>query len=224
MRAGCAVLVEKPPAKTVSSAKALIEISENCGNPLFFAWHSRFAPYVNEARLWASNRKVVRVRITWKEDAEKWHPGQHWLWEPGGFGVFDPGINALSILSYLLPGNVQVDRAQFTAEASAQTPVASQLNFTLGSASVACTFDFRERDTEIWSIKLVDDSNETLEIHSGGAEICIDGGKRQISDPEEYKGVYRKFAEVVRTRQSDIDIKPLEIIADAFLIAKWSRS
>ena len=42
-------------------------------------------------------------RIIWKEDVHHWHPGQRWIWEPGGFGVFDPGINALSVLTEILP-------------------------------------------------------------------------------------------------------------------------
>ena len=33
----------------------------------------------------------------------RWHPGQEWIWQAGGFGVFDPGINALSIVTRILP-------------------------------------------------------------------------------------------------------------------------
>ena len=29
--------------------------------------------------------------------------GQDWIWQQGGFGVFDPGINALSILTRIMP-------------------------------------------------------------------------------------------------------------------------
>ena len=43
------------------------------------------------------------LKVTWKEDVRKWHPGQEWIWQPGGFGVFDPGINALSIVTKILP-------------------------------------------------------------------------------------------------------------------------
>src|SRR3546814_6448955 len=44
-----------------------------------------------------------RVDIVWKEDVRRWHPGQQWIWEAGGFGVLDPGINALSIATRILP-------------------------------------------------------------------------------------------------------------------------
>jgi D-galactose 1-dehydrogenase len=41
--------------------------------------------------------------VEWKEDVRQWHPGQQWIWQPGGLGVFDPGINALSIVTWMLP-------------------------------------------------------------------------------------------------------------------------
>ena len=44
--------------------------------------------------------KTVRaMAVNWKEDVRRWHPGQKWIWTSGGFGVFDPGINALSIVT-----------------------------------------------------------------------------------------------------------------------------
>jgi D-galactose 1-dehydrogenase len=56
------------------------------------------------AKAWlAGKRQVARGRITWREDVRKWHPGQDWVFEPGGMGVFDPGINALSILTISCP-------------------------------------------------------------------------------------------------------------------------
>jgi D-galactose 1-dehydrogenase len=44
---------------------------------------------------------LTGLHIDWKEDAEKYHPGQTWIWDIGGFGVFDAGVNGLSILSRL---------------------------------------------------------------------------------------------------------------------------
>jgi D-galactose 1-dehydrogenase len=43
------------------------------------------------------------VNVIWREDVRVWHPGQDWIWQPGGLGVFDPGINALSIITHILP-------------------------------------------------------------------------------------------------------------------------
>ena len=63
---------------------------------------------VSDARAWLKGRTVTSGRISWRESARKWHPGQRWLWEAGGLGVFDPAINAFSILTALLPSPVVV--------------------------------------------------------------------------------------------------------------------
>ncbi|WP_250845344.1 hypothetical protein, partial [Escherichia coli] len=65
--------------------------------------HSRYAPAVEAARAFLMSAKINSAAIIWKEDVRRWHPNQEWIWEPGGFGVFDPGINALSIATYILP-------------------------------------------------------------------------------------------------------------------------
>ena len=52
------------------------------------------------------------MAIEWTEDVRVWHPGQKWIWENGNFGVFDSGINALSILAKIAPGPVFVKSAE----------------------------------------------------------------------------------------------------------------
>ena len=59
---------------------------------LLQSWHSRYAPAVNTARARLESEAVRAIRIVWEEDVRQWHPGQEWIWQSGGFGVFDPGI------------------------------------------------------------------------------------------------------------------------------------
>ena len=68
-------------------------------------WHSQHNEAVTTARSMLATETVAKVSVIWKEDIEQYHPGQAWLWRTGGFGVFDPGVNALSILSRILPQN-----------------------------------------------------------------------------------------------------------------------
>ena len=71
-----------------------------------------------------------RARSTWKEDVRQWHPGQTWIWEAGGFGVFDPGINALSILTTLHPGAHLSRRPQrCIVPSNCETPIAAQIEW-----------------------------------------------------------------------------------------------
>ncbi len=103
LQRGVHVFLEKPPGATLSEVVALRDRADKVGITLFASWHSRFAAGVAPARAWLSERKVEKVSIVWREDVRVWHPGQDWIWEPGGLGVFDPGINALSILTHILP-------------------------------------------------------------------------------------------------------------------------
>jgi L-arabinose 1- dehydrogenase len=81
----------------------LAELAKEHGRSLFASWHSRYAPGVETARTWLTARVIKSVQVLWKEDVRKWHPNQDWIWQPGGLGVFDPGINALSIMTRILP-------------------------------------------------------------------------------------------------------------------------
>jgi hypothetical protein len=62
-----------------------------------------------------------------KEDVRVWHPGQRWIWQPGGLGVFDPGINALSILTHIIPGIYRLSSADLSYPANCDTPIAAHL-------------------------------------------------------------------------------------------------
>src|SRR5690606_648531 len=108
LEAGKHVLLEKPPAATVEEISHLEERAATLGVTLFTAWHSRYAAGVRPAREWLGGKQIRSVAIVWREDVHIWHPRQPWIWRPGGFGVFDPGINALSIATEILPHPLRV--------------------------------------------------------------------------------------------------------------------
>src|SRR3546814_18724024 len=97
IRAGKHVLLEKPPGATLAEVEALTRLAEASATTLFAAWHSRYAPGVAPARAWLAARHIRRVAIVWKADVRSGHPCQQWIWEAGGFGVFDSGISAISM-------------------------------------------------------------------------------------------------------------------------------
>jgi D-galactose 1-dehydrogenase len=99
LKAGRQVMLEKPPGATVAEVHALQALAAEKGLTLYATWHSRMAHAVDPAKAWLKGKTVTSAHVTWREDVRKWHPGQDWVFEPGGMGVFDPGINALSILT-----------------------------------------------------------------------------------------------------------------------------
>ncbi len=119
--AGRDLLIEKPPAATLGEIETIIDGGAKAGVALFATWHSPHGPGGGAARATGSPRAGRTAHhITWREDVRSWHPGQDWIWEPGGMGVFDPGINALSILTEILPGPHPCDTRR--AGGSRQTP------------------------------------------------------------------------------------------------------
>lgn len=216
------VLLEKPPCTTLSQLAELQRIADDRGLTLYTAWHSQHAPAVPVLRAWLQNRSIRRMTVTWREDADKWHPGQRWIWEPGGFGVFDPGINALSIVSAVTDEEVLIRAAKFDIPDDCHTPVAATLTGTLGAGHFIADFDFRERDDEIWSIA-VEANDGVANLSRGGAALSIDGVPVDLDDATEYADVYGRFAALIAAGASRVDARPLSIAADAFLIARRNQ-
>ena len=82
---------------------------------------------VAEARAWLAGRTIRGGRLVWREDAHRWHPGQHWLWQPGGLGVFDPTINAFSILTAITDAPWSIARSDFQIPAGLHAPISASI-------------------------------------------------------------------------------------------------
>jgi predicted dehydrogenase len=211
------VLLEKPPGVTVGEIQDLAELALYQGVTLFAAWHSRHAPAVEPARAWLARRRPRSVKITWKEDVRVWHPGQRWIWQPGGLGVFDPGINALSILTHIIPGVYRLCAADMSVPANCDTPIAAHL-LMRGPQGVPTNMelDFLYEGAPSWDI-VVETDDGRLHLSMGGQQLHVDGQPLPLPDRTEYTSLYARFAELVRERRLDVDIAPLQLVADAFL-------
>ncbi|MBB4003517.1 MAG: Gfo/Idh/MocA family oxidoreductase [Aurantimonas endophytica] len=214
------VLLEKPPGATLSEINHLAHLAEACGVSLFATWHSRFAPGVEPARDWLAGKSIRSVRVDWMEDVRHWHPGQDWIWEPGGLGVFDPGINALSIVTRILPEPVWLTSAELSFPENRAAPIAARLRFEGGSDLTAeAIFDWRQTGPQTWDIAVETDEGK-LVLSAGGATLAIDGAVVSEAPEAEYDGIYARFAELIAKRQSDVDISPLRHVADAFMLGR----
>ena len=220
LSAGRHVLLEKPPGATVAEVETLKKLASESKVSLFATWHSRFAAGVETARQWLSERSISSVRVTWKEDVRRWHPGQDWIWQPGGLGVFDPGINALSIVTAILPMPVHLVSAELEFPKGRDAPIAAQLVMTGGDGFlVEAAFDWRQTGPQTWTIE-VDTQTGRLVLSEGGAVLDIDGKRVLAEGDGEYAAIYARFAELVRTGASEVDLSPLVHVADAFMLAR----
>lgn len=223
VRAGKHVLLEKPPGATLSEVEALVRLSEAAGTTLFAAWHSRFAPGVAHARAWLAERRVYKVAIVWKEDVRRWHPGQKWIWEAGGLGVFDPGINAFSIATEVLPRHFFLRDGTLEIPSNCASPIKAQLNMVgMSGAPVIADLDFLQTGPQTWDITVETDAG-TLVLSEGGAKLSIDGTPHQVGPEREYPALYERFAKLIANGQSDVDRAPLRLVADAFMRCRQVR-
>jgi D-galactose 1-dehydrogenase len=215
---GLHVLLEKPPAATLGVIEEIERSARTAGRTLFTAWHSQHSVAVEPARRALAGAAIASLEISWHEDVRKWHPGQEWIWAPGGFGVFDPGINALSIATRILPEPLLVREARLLFPENRQTPIAARIGFGDGTRELSADFDWRYREGERWTMRVGTEDGRTIELLDGGARLTIDGQPQALKEQGEYPALYARFADLIEAGESDVDREPLRIVADAFLI------
>lgn len=218
--AGKHVMLEKPPGASVSEVEALRSLARAQGRTLFATWHSRHASAVEPARAWLAARTIRSVQVRWKEDVRRWHPGQQWIWEPGGLGVFDPGINALSIVTRVLPREVLLRAATLSVPADCSTPIAAELDCVdTDGVPVRAEFDWRHGPVEQWEID-VETADGLLSISEGGKRLTIAGEAGALEPEREYPSLYERFHWLIAHGADDVDVRPLQLVADAFLLGR----
>ena len=219
LKAGMHVFLEKPPGATLAEVEALKDRADKVGVTLFASWHSRFAAGVAPARAWLAERTVKSAKIVWREDVRVWHPGQDWIWQPGGLGVFDPGINALSIITHILPRPMFLKDATLSLPANRAAPIAADIDFQdTAGAPIHMDLDWRQTGPQSWDITVETDAGE-LKLSSGGAVLTLPSGTERNEDLA-YAGLYARFANLIRGGRSDVDVAPMRLVADAFLRGK----
>jgi D-galactose 1-dehydrogenase len=220
--AGRSALLEKPPTASLSELADLDERAKAKDVTLFTTWHSQYNRGVEMARDALAGEQVRSLEVTWKEDVRKWHPGQRWIWQAGGFGVFDPGINALSIVTRIMPYPVALARARLEVPANAEAPIAARLHFVGGlpDEHLTAEFDWRQTGPQTWDIAIETLSGRKLLLAQGGSKLTIDGTFVADETAAEYEAIYERFAKLLRDRQSLVDIAPFRLVADAFMLGE----
>lgn len=220
LESGKHLMLEKPPGATLSEVYALERLARDKGVSLYTTWHSRAAAAVEPVRDMLAKRTIRSVSVEWKEDVRHWHPGQAWIWEPGGLGVFDPGINALSIVTRIMPDTFHLTAADLSFPANRAAPIAANLTFeTAGGVPVTAEFDWRQTGPQTWDIRIETDEGSIVMTH-GGSRLIVDGNAQIVEEDHEYRRLYERFVEIVPSSQIDADLSPLVHVADAFMLGR----
>ena len=217
LAAGRHVMLEKPPGATLAEVYALEKMAQAAGKTLFATWHSRMAKGVAAAKAALADKTIEHAHIDWKENVRQWHPGQDWVFEPGGMGVLDPGINALSILTEVLPKPVHLKSAMLHTPTNRQTPIAADLTFTSG---ITAAFDWLQDGTQIWEQHFTATDGTAVQLLEGGNRCVVDGVEQDVSELGEYPALYARMAELVRLEKSDVDLSPMVHVSDIMTLGQ----
>lgn len=219
--AGKDVMMEKPPTTTISELDDLVAHASRLGRVLYQTWHSQYNAAVDRTKAILAEQGVVSARIDWRESVRKWHPGQDWVWEPGGFGVCDPGINALSIFTKVMPFPAFVSASKLTFPANRQTPIDVEITFKSGQPHqpvMSAGFNWLEESGEIWTIRFETGTGDVLRLEGGGRVLRINDELVLQHGDVEYAAMYDHFADLLDAGRSDVDAAPLRLMSDVFLM------
>ena len=219
--AGKHVLLEKPPFSTLGEFRRVREAAALAGVTLLGGWHSQFNLAVERAREILADQEVAGLEMVWNEDVKEFHPGQEWIWQPGGFGVFDAGVNGLSIVTRILPQPLVVRAATLRIPQRAQTPIAVDIDFAglRDGDRLHIGMDWRTPTAER-SIEVLTRTGRRLWMPNSGRRLELDGTVLVDEENLEYPRIYDRFAELIEAGESQLDEWPLVVVADAYLIGR----
>ena len=211
LRAGRHVMLEKPPGATLAECYDLGAMAADAGVVLFATWHSRMAKGVQAAKAALTGKTVESGHIDWKENVRQWHPDQDWVFEPGGMGVLDPGINALSILTEVLPNPVHLKSATLHTPSNRQTPIQAELTFTGG---ITASLDWLREGQQTWEQRFTTTDGTVVHLLEGGNRCVVDGEEQKVSNLGEYPALYARMTDLVRLGKSSVDLAPMIHVSD----------
>jgi L-arabinose 1- dehydrogenase len=134
--------------------------------------------------------------------------------------VFDPGINALSIVTRILPHEVLLRGATLHVPADCATPIAAELDcIDADGVPVRVEFDWRHGPVEQWQID-VETTDGLLSISEGGKRLAIACDSIELGPEREYAALYERFHWLIAHGADDVDARPLRLVADAFLLGR----
>jgi predicted dehydrogenase len=222
IEAGLHCLLEKPPTAGLAEIADLDCVAQAQQVTIFTTWHAQHHATVDAAAKALAGKRIRTMRIHWHEDVHKWHPGQRWIWEPGGFGVFDPGINAFSIATKIFPGGLFVESAELSIPENAQTPIAADVAFYSPEAEgpLTASLDWRRTEGEEWTIDIEAEDGTRVRLEDGGARLAVNGQASADDGIGEYPDIYRTFVDLIDERRSLVDVAPLRLVADCLLVGR----
>ena len=146
LRAGKAVLCEKPATLSAEEMRRVAAVSLATGSLFMEAMKTRFEPAYREMRRIIGTGElgaVVRVEASLQNDVprEAWERSSYYLDPVQGGALLDTGIYCASWIDDLLPGDVSVVSAEEARCGEVDVYDSAELRVGCGTARLSCAFD-----------------------------------------------------------------------------------
>ena len=109
--------------------------------------------------------------------------------------------------------------ATLDVPANRACPIAARIAFQTGDALVDADFDFLQTGEQTWDIE-VDTDAGTLRLRQGGSRLELPNAAPMTGSNMEYPRLYARFAALVQSGASDVDVQPLQLVIDALAIGE----
>lgn len=249
LRVGKHVLVEKPPALTVAQCEEMSVCANQQERVLFMSFHARYNLSVEAAKEELVDKNIEGIDIQYSEYAPNYHDTHGWIYNPeiaGGGVLIDSGINALSVVTYVLPDwiSFSVKDAKFKKAEGFKVETKAHVGFSFGSkGSGTLSMDWMNKGPQVRQVTFKADGDTYVvdivkNIFSKNGEVRVNvDASREIVDQQseykqslrlrlkqslnsslssEYRGVYRDFARHLAQGKSLISTKELAFIQEAY--------
>ena len=220
------VLLEGPPTHTIGQMHDLSGLAAERRRSIFAPWHSQYNAAVDETKNRLIGRKIRSLSIVWNEDVRQRYLGQDWIWDVGNLGVFNTGIDALSILTKIMPDRALVESAELTYPSNRETPISASLVLKSMAAASSDTrmvaeFDWARGGEQRWDIDIETDRGDKLQLTQRGLKLTINGATAVEGTDSEYEAIYERFGQLLDNGESEMDNFPFELVAAALRVCIW---
>jgi predicted dehydrogenase len=221
LKAGKAVLSEKPVGPSVKAGAALVQAAKKYKAPWLVAENYAFMPHLAQAEAWLSAGKLGDVRLveaTQMNVLTEANPYFHTAWRTapkfkGGF-VLDAGVHIAHLLRRLMgaPTEIKGLTAQFNPSLPPMDTALATLRFNSGAVGVWRSCFSVRYDGPMLKFY---GSKADMEFHRNELTLTRASGKRQVfkSSKNSYTLQFQHFAEVVQ-RGAALKVTAAETLAD----------
>ena len=219
LAAGKHVLMQNPVQVSLSEYEHLRLQAQHQQLVLFQGWHSRQYGSIAEAKAFLAEHGVSDVHVDWQENVRRNRPGDEQVWQPGGWGVCASGLDALAILTEIMPFPVFVDQSRLTYPANRQGPVRVEVGLMsnqVETGTMSCVFDWLSTDEEKQSLSFTTNTGRDVVLDRGGKRLVIDGTAVREQPGSGYDALYARFADLLARNESDVDDAPFHLMCDIF--------